>query len=169
MCLATVCAQFHIEDPVIWRKTEVKHIEGQVNIAVNLMFHDPCPAIFKNRTQKKDLDASMVETCSLRFKKNVLDILNDIDKEHGLRKSRDAGATIAVIAAISAVIATVHQKYTHDGDLRIQNRENMEFKNMITQLDERISALSDKLKISNSRTSDTLSGMISSNSSDTQI
>lgn len=94
LCMQTATAQFHIDDPVIWKKTSIMHIEGQTDVKLSLFFHDPCPALFRNRTNLESFDLSMIDTCSRRFKADILNQVAELDPVIKPRRARDGGVTV---------------------------------------------------------------------------
>lgn len=147
-CLQHVASQskFSIEDTIVWRKTDIKHIRGQVSMELDLVFHNPCYSFFNNLTSVPKIDKVLTRTCVKRFNATVLNSLKNLCEVNKNRIERDAGAT-AVVAAVSAIFATAYSRIRENQI----DQELRSLKSLTMELDRQVELQRDSIIVSNER------------------
>lgn len=130
--------QFQHEDSIIWKPTNIIHIEGNQDILFKFTFIDPCPFLFNNITGYPYIDDELIITCSARYAKDISDTLRLISKTHNI--VRREPVTVTIIAMSALYVATYSAiKTSNKVNRDIEARKEME-----TLLQTRITNLQEK-------------------------
>lgn len=144
------CNNLQIEDPVIWRTTTTGHVQGSIDLDLELTFFNPCAMMFSNLTGIPMTDDDLVYTCNKRYNQDIIKILMDMNLGQR-RTKRDGGVTALTIAAFSALYVSA---YSHQAArTRTFNEEAKEKYEMLKLLGEQVALLQEKVIISNEKMS----------------
>lgn len=150
MATSPVKSDFNVEDLVIWRPTIIKHIRGQTDLDLNLMFHNPCTSLFNNLTNVPRIDFMIVEICKKRYNSYVREEMNSLCPPLTNRPARSVALLTISIAAVSAIIAS---GFFTLGDVSSSHRVR-DIAALTKELDDEIRALKYTILISNDKISD---------------
>lgn len=167
-----VTSQIQHQDPVIWMKTPVVHIDGYLEYNIKFVFIDPCQSLFSNLTGIATVDNALTDTCSNRFQKDIINNIRALQKssnrtkrfephlqqysnnttQHELiRTKRDGGVT--AILALSALYVAGYSAYSNREAAQSTRRE------LTFLLEERISLLQEKFILASTRISTRLNAI----------